>query len=136
MTNTDNKKAKTDNKKAKTKPKVHVPAEASFSFAPKKSEKRKEPYVFSVNGTVIRAYPSLPGWALLELAAAVNSQGDESASAFRDLVSRSVLKEDHDKFVKVMTDPIDAPSVEGIIEIASWLLEQYTGRPTGPSSES
>jgi hypothetical protein len=125
--------------KTKTKPRTtnkKVPESAKFSFAPSKTAEREEPYVFSVNGTVVRAYPSLPGWALLELAAAVNDGGDNSAAAFRDLIARSVLKEDYDLFVEAMTDPVTSPDVQGIIEIASWLLEQYTGHPTGPSSES
>lgn len=109
----------------------------SFSFVdPSDADVRVEPIPFEVNGELFHAHPRISGWVLLDIAGAINdesSSGSGRADAFRRLISQALLPDSIDRFIKVVSDPATGPDVNGLVEIATWLIDQYTGRPTEPS---
>lgn len=112
----------------------------SFSFVDQSdADTSPEPIEFDVNGEVFQAHPRISGWVLLDIASAVNddsSSGSGRADAFRRLISQALVPDSIDRFIKVVSDPVSGPDVNGLIEIATWLIDQYTGRPTEPSPGS
>jgi hypothetical protein len=113
----------------------------SFSFVDQSdADTAVEPIEFEVNSEVFQAHPRIAGWVLLDIAGAINddsSSGSSRAGAFRSLISQALLDEDNvRRFTKVVSDPVTGPDVNGLVEIATWLIDQYTGRPTEPSPVS
>lgn len=108
----------------------------SFSFVdPSDAGTPVEPIEFEVNGELFHAHPRIAGWVLLDIAAAVNDEGSGShrADAFRRLIGQALHADEIERFTKVVSDPVTGPDVNGLVEIATWLIDQYTGRPTEPS---
>lgn len=95
------------------------------------------PVQFVLNGQVIRCHPSISGMTLLKFVAA-SSGGDGGAmsSAILDFLKAVVYPEDWPKFDAVASDPRSGVGPEQLGEIAGWLSEAYTGRPTEGSSPS
>lgn len=51
-----------------------------------------------------------------------------------ELFDAAVVEDQHDSFWALINDRRAGIGVNTLIEVASWLAEQYTARPTGPSS--
>lgn len=94
----------------------------------------QEPLTFSLYGEKFECRPSLQGKFLLNLVSESNSD-DPAASAgvvqkFFDTV---LIDESRERFNALADDPDRIVSVETLSEITSWLVEQYSARPTQPS---
>lgn len=74
--------------------------------------------------------PSLPGIIALEMSA----EG-MSAAAIPAFFEAVVQPEDHQRFNAFVRDPKNGIDIETLVEIATYLIEEYTARPTEPSSE-
>lgn len=74
--------------------------------------------------------PSLPGIIALEMSA-----DGMTAEAIPSFFSAVVQEKDHDRFNTFVRDPKNGIDLETLIEIATYLIEEYTARPTEPSSE-
>jgi hypothetical protein len=74
--------------------------------------------------------PSMPGVIALTLAT-----DGMSANTIPSFFEAVIQPEDHDRFNKFCADPANGINIEVLVEIATYLIEEYTGRPTEPSSE-
>lgn len=90
-----------------------------------------EDMTFELEGETFTCYPAIPGATLLEFVELVDS-GDESGTpkALLMLINKAIIKDDLDDFNKLIHDPNIAIPVETIGEIATWMVETYTKRPT------
>lgn len=95
-----------------------------------------EPVAFELNGTTVRCQPLISGMQLLKFVAATTQGGAESAVAVLDFLQAVVLPEDWETFDRVASDPRSGVGPEQLGEIAGWISEIYTGRPTEQSSPS
>jgi hypothetical protein len=73
---------------------------------------------------------------LLKFVAATTQGGAESAVAVLDFLKAVVTPEDWAEFDRVASNPRSGLGPEQLGELAGWMSEQYTERPTGPSSLS
>lgn len=105
----------------------------TFSFY---RETIPEPIPFVLNGRDFRIQPVISGMQLLQFVAATTQGGAESAVAVLDFLKAVVLPEDWDAFIEVTSDPRSGLGPEELGELAGWMSEQYTERPTEQSPMS
>ena len=74
--------------------------------------------------------PSMPGIVAMTLAT-----DGMSATTIPSFFEAVIRPEDHERFNKFCADPANGINIEVLVEMATYLIEEYTGRPTEPSSE-
>lgn len=90
-----------------------------------------EPLTFDLNGNEFKAHPAIPGSVLLEFVRDAGSEnGGDSAKALYNFLSSALPDEEYEKLQKVLHDPETIIEIETIGEIVSWLVEEYSSRPT------
>jgi hypothetical protein len=106
---------------------------AHMEFGAALRESRGEPITFSFAGTgpwrCIRALP----WSFFEDLLSDMHRGDETGIALKigPFFRTVVVPEQREAFEREVLDQLMTPGAqEVIVEIISWLIEQYTGRPT------
>jgi hypothetical protein len=119
-----------------------------FKFAAKK---KHEPVILDIDGTEISCRPGIDGLTLMEFTKTVveatsleddvaaglitemeaTRRGVEAANAFVTLLKATILDEEWAKFETLVRE--NDVTLEVLSEIASWLVEVYSNRPTEPS---
>lgn len=103
----------------------------------KKTTKKLEPITFDVFDESFEAYPQLQGIVILEYVAAIaesdESNGAEAAVMILDFFEKALVPESYERFLKLTHDPDTIVEADELTEIVSWLMEQYTDRPTEAS---
>jgi hypothetical protein len=108
----------------------------------------KEPVEFTLEylikgkptSMVFHCRPAVPVGILMEFAAVGGSDPeDEKANAramelIQDIFRVAIVEDEINEWERLTREPDVAIDVELYSEIASWLAEQYTARPTGASS--
>jgi hypothetical protein len=100
-----------------------------------------EPLSFDLGDEEFIVYPEVQGKAILDIMKSA-AEGDEDtrgvmmAISVLDFFAKVMPPEEHERFTKLMEDPKRIVPIETLSEIMSWLIEEYTNRPTGPSSAS
>lgn len=91
-----------------------------------------EPLSFKLHGEEFHCVDQLQGKVLLDLVAESNNADDPAAAAkIINVFFNTVLKEDDWKRFEALLESKDKiVSVETLGEITTWLVEEYTGRPT------
>ena len=96
-----------------------------------------EPVVFKLHGEEFTCYPNVPGKVLLDLVAKSGDENNPAASA--EIVSEFfkvvLTPESYTRFDELARDAERIVTVETLGEIISWLMEEYSDRPT-PRPES
>jgi hypothetical protein len=88
-----------------------------------------EPVRFELNGETYDCVPILPAGIHLD----VLNSGQAQVAGFLDGV---LTEESAERFARAIRSPDPAVDLGTVTEIAMWLVEVYTGRPTGPSNGS
>lgn len=92
---------------------------------------------FEVNGSEFEAVPAIPGTVLLDFIKDADSDsGGDSARALYNFFEKVLEDDDYRRFRGVLDDPKVIIDLEFIGEIASWLVSEYSARPTTPPSPS
>jgi hypothetical protein len=100
-----------------------------------------EPLTFDLGGEEFNCYPEVQGKTILDVMR-VASEGDEDtrgalmAVSVLDFFRKVMPPEEYERFDKLMEDPKRIVKMDVLSEIMSWLIEEYTDRPTQPSSDS
>jgi hypothetical protein len=90
-----------------------------------------EPITFSLNNQEFTAKPAIQGSTLLEfVASADGDSGGAMANALYTFFKDVMTPEEYDRFMVLLKDPEVIIDMELIGEIAAWLVEEYSGRPT------
>ena len=96
-----------------------------------------EPLGFALNGEDFGCRPAMAGAALLDFVRRADSDsGGAAADAVIQFLEDALDGGDRDRFVALIRDPEVIVEVETLAEIAGWLIEQYTARPTKPRPRS
>lgn len=96
-----------------------------------------EPIEFELNDQTFKCRPALQGAVLLEFVAKADSDsGSAAASALYDFFKDVMDEEEYTRFRDYLRNPDIIIEMDTIGEIAAWLVEEYTERPTEPSENS
>lgn len=109
---------------------------------------KREPITFDIYDETFEAWPSLQGVVLLEFVAELNkfngpqdgedseTAADTGAAAAAVLLSffdHALKPESLERFKALTHDPERVVEIDDLNEIVSWLMEEYTSRPTEAS---
>lgn len=100
-----------------------------------------EPLSFDLGGEEFTCYPAVQGKVILDIMK-IASEGDEDtrgmmmAVSVLDFFEKVMPPEEYERLGKLMEDPKRIVELDVMSEIMSWLIEEYSGRPTEPSSDS
>ena len=100
-----------------------------------------EPLTFDLGGEEFHCYAEVQGKTILDVIR-IAAEGDEDtrgalmAVSVLDFFEKVMPPDEHERFNKLMEDPKRIVPMEVLSEIMSWLIEEYTNRPTEPSSAS
>lgn len=95
----------------------------------------KEPITFDIDGEEFTAVNSIPGGVLLDIAQTLNSTGDPDIQGVVDFFDAAICKDDQERFAEMIRRP-DGPGIDVLVSITKFLVEEYTGFPTGSSPGS
>lgn len=91
-----------------------------------------EPVTFKLHGEEFTCHANIPGKVLLDIVA--NSGDDTNPAASAQIVSKFfnivLLPESFERFDALSRDNDRIVTVETLSEIITWLMEEYTNRPT------
>lgn len=97
----------------------------------------KEPLSFKLYDEEFECYPALPGKVLLDLAASSSASSSEDMSTtVLTFFAKTLKPESYERFEKLINDPERVVSVETLGDITSWLVGEYSDRPTELPEES
>lgn len=106
-------------------------------FGSTKSLQEYEPLSFTLEGEEYYCRPALAGATLLKFVKEADSgDGGRSADALLGLFEKILYPDDFDRFQKLWDDPDRIVDITTLGEIASWVVGEYTNRPTQASSNS
>ncbi len=88
------------------------------------AKREREPITFQLGGHLFTV-PVVPAPAVLDLAAKAQQEGPEAVSAFGAFLYACVEESAHDELTRAL-NTLDLP---GLVELASWLMEEASGRP-------
>ena len=94
-----------------------------------------EPLSFDLGGETFNCYAEVQGSVILELMrtsamADEDSRGVVMAVSVLDFFELVMPPEEHERLTKLFKDPKRIVPMTTMSEIMSWLIEQYTDRPT------
>lgn len=90
-----------------------------------------EPLEFELNGNVFKCRPAIQGTVMLEFIKKTSSEnGGDAATALYDFLQSSMPEEEYVRLDKLLKNPEVIIEIETIGEVVTWLIEQYSKRPT------
>jgi hypothetical protein len=96
-----------------------------------------EPITFNLYGETFRCQPAIQGTALLRfISKAGSDDANESADSVLEFLHLAIAPTDRERFAALTTSDETVVPLESLASIMEWLVEQYSGRPTVPSSPS
>ena len=94
-----------------------------------------EPLTFDLYDEEFTAYPEIQGSKLLQFSAHVGSdEQGESSEALLGFFETVLHPESYERMNLLWNDPERVVPIEMLSDIISWLIEEYTDRPTPASS--
>jgi hypothetical protein len=98
---------------------------------------KKDPVVFRLYDEEFTCKPSLQGRTLLNLVASTGGSENPSevAASIERFFEVCLSDDSRERFFSLLDDPERVVSVEMLGEITSWLVEEYSGRPTQGSED-
>lgn len=98
---------------------------------------------FDIDGEVFHCHAQMAAGVLMKFADFTSSEGgDDDISgpqiigAVRDFFKAALVQADRQRFFDLLEDPERYVDLTTLIDIATWLGQQYTARPTGAPSVS
>lgn len=126
--------------KKTTAPKRNGKGKRHKSFGVKNIEEL-EPITFDLGEETFTCHAAIQGKVILDIMK-LAAEGDEEtrgvmmAISVLDFFEKVMPEEEYERLGKLMEDPKQIVELDVLSEIMSWLIEEYSGRPTEPSSES
>ena len=98
------------------------------------SDSQKEPISFKLYDEEFHCRGSLQGKILLDMVALSTSEdAAQNAALIESFFGKVVLPESYERFQKLLEHEEKVVTLDTLGEITSWLVEQYSSRPTtGP----
>lgn len=96
----------------------------------------KDPPTFSVAGREFKCLVQPPAGVLTDLVATADKSDAAKVSGLVEFIGGCLAEADAEQFELVIHDKDTIVPIDTLNDIAQWLIEEYTGRPTTPSSTS
>ena len=95
-----------------------------------------EPLNFTLNDETFNCKPAIQGQTLLQFVAEADSNdGSKAAHALYGFFEQTLVPDDYTRFDEMLKSDEVIVDLSLLGDIASWLVEEYTERPTsGPES--
>lgn len=107
------------------------------SFKGGKAITEFEPIEFDLNDQTFKCRPALQGATLLEFVSKADGEsGGAAAGALYGFFQDAMEEAEYKRFRDYLNSPDLIIEMDTIGEIATWLVEEYTARPTQPSESS
>jgi hypothetical protein len=95
------------------------------------------PLSFKLHEEEFHCKPSLQGKVLLDMASSAKSTETEDVSqTIINFFSKALVEESYQRFLALLDHPDKIVTIESLGEITSWLVEEYSGRPTSGPEQS
>lgn len=95
------------------------------------------PLSFKLHGEEFHCKPSLQGKALLDMVAnAKNGDAEDVSHTITHFFSKALVEESYQRFLALLDHPDKIVTIESLGEITSWLVEEYSGRPSSGPEQS
>jgi hypothetical protein len=94
-----------------------------------------QPIKFKLHGEEFNAIPEIQGKVLLELIAESSEDGSNTGLIMTKFFSNVLLPESLTRFNALVESQDKIVSVDTLSEITSWLIEEYSNRPTTRSED-
>lgn len=94
---------------------------------------------FRIYGDLYEGVREIGADAILDVMASMqNLEGDpqNQVRAIKDVMARVLVAESAERFVANMGNRVEPIGLRTLMNALNWLIEQYTGRPTEPDSDS
>jgi hypothetical protein len=101
-----------------------------------------EPLTFDLGGEEFTCHPEVQGKMILDIIKTAADENDPDQRGMMMAVGvlgffeKVMDASEYERFNKLMEDPKRIVPMDTLSEIMSWLIEEYTDRPTEPSSDS
>lgn len=100
-------------------------------FDAARREHEGEPVRFKLAGDTFTCLPVVPVRTALLI-----DQATSAAAAYVDFIAACLIEADRDRFRLLLSTTADEVTFDEVMEVAAWVGEQLTGRPTTPSDAS
>lgn len=97
---------------------------------------RGENVTFTVNGEQYDAIPDAPAGLFLDFSAVADGTPKEQVQVFLGFFDAVLLPDSRERFAKNMRNGENPITMPILNEVASWLMEVYSGRPPEQSRSS
>ena len=96
-----------------------------------------EPISFRLFGEDFHCRPQIPGKLMIDIAAKTADEENAAANAtvITDFFNAVLVGDSATRFSDLADDPERVVTIEQLMEIVSWLMEQYAARPTERSED-
>jgi len=126
--------------KAATTSVTNIASKRHKSFAVRNIDDA-EPLTFDLGGEEFNCYAEVQGKTILDIMKVAAAGDEESrgvlmAVSILDFFEKVMPPEEYTRFEALMEDPKRIVPMDTLSEIMQWLIEEYTDRPTPPSSDS
>lgn len=94
---------------------------------------------FRVYGEIYEGVREIGADAILDVMASVqNLEGtpEDQVKVIKDVMGQVLVAESTERFVANMGNRVEPIGLRTLMKTLNWLIEQYTGRPTEPDSDS
>ena len=98
------------------------------------SSRRNEAFTFDVDGEEFTAVGRAPAGPLLDVAAARDTE--TRVRTMMDFLDAVLVPDSAERFARRLRDPVDPIDATTLMEVAEYLIERYSRRPTGPGGPS
>lgn len=96
-----------------------------------------EPVMFELNDETFKCYSAIPGAVLLEFVRdATDEENGNSASALYNFLESAMPDAEYKRLQELLKKPDVIIDIEMIGEIVSWLVEEFSDRPTQQPEDS
>lgn len=103
------------------------------SFSPKNKNDALDPVTFDLAGENFTAYPKLPGAVILEFISATDEGSATTAGALIKFLKDAMDDGNFSRLNAIFHDKEIMVEIEDIADIVSYLVEEYSDRPTEAS---
>ena len=96
-----------------------------------RSRMNQDPIELEIDDNVFQCQRNIPGIVLLDFMGNIDEDEPSTmAKALNELIFSCLEEHERERFKTYISDPENGVDIEALSEIAGWLAEQYTGRPT------
>lgn len=110
-----------------------------FTFKAQGTKKGAEPILFEFWGETLSAKPRIQGAVILDFIGASSDAEEDGSALTRRILpffKSALTKESYETFSEIIRSDDKIVEVEELMDVLSWLISEYTNRPTDGSAES